>query len=159
MLIVSPGATSDIATHQVSRARIKWSDLNSGPQHLTSKLHLFSSCQVSGVVWGVVWGALVGQENKKTPPTTLSGTIHCLVESCLNASYKYAEALQAHFNYCIGERGREGGGRKEGEGRGGYTVKLKQMPVKEPPYVLVLIISTFVGTTTRLVLPLLVSSI
>ena len=52
------------------------------------------------------------------------------------------------------ERGE--GGRK---GRGGYTVKLKQMPVKEPPYVLVLIISTFVGTTTRLVLPLLVSSI
>ena len=77
----------------------------------------------------VVLDVMSGQENKKTPQA-LSGTIHCLVESCLNASYKYAEALQAHFNYCIGERGREGGGR---EG----TVKLKQMPEKEPPYVLV----------------------
>ena len=39
--------------------------------------------------------------------------------------------------------------RKEREvGRGEGTVKLKQMPEKEPPYVLVLIISTFVGTTT-----------
>ena len=42
-------------------------------------------------------------------------------------------------NFGLHRRGRQGG--REG------TVKLKQMPEKEPPYVLVLIISTFVGTT------------
>ena len=110
------------------------------------------------MVCGEVSGAVAGQENKKIP-STLSGTIHCLVESCLNASYKYAEALQAHFNYCIGERG--------GEGRGGYggregTVKLKQMPEKEPPYVLVFNNKHFgrhLHHHYLLFLPLLVSSI
>ena len=55
------------------------------------------------LVLDIVLDVVSGQENMKTPQA-LSGTIHCLVESCLNASYKYAEALQAHFNYCIGER-------------------------------------------------------
>ena len=55
------------------------------------------------LVLDIVLDVVSGQENMKTPQA-LSGTIHCLVESCLSASYKYAEALQAHFNYCIGER-------------------------------------------------------
>ena len=58
---------------------------------------------VLDIVLDKVLVVVSGQENMKTPQA-LSGTIHCLVESCLNASYKYAEALQAHFNYCIGER-------------------------------------------------------
>ena len=57
------------------------------------------------LVLDIVLDVVSGQENMKTPQA-LSGTIHCLVESCLNASYKYAEALQAHFNYCIGRRER-----------------------------------------------------
>ena len=99
MLVVGPQAGSDMRDYNTSGESGSSGQI-SGPLNYICFLPL-SLPSPAGVS---------EQENKKTP-RSLGGTIHCLVESCLCASYKYAEALQAHFNYCIGERGREGGGR------------------------------------------------